>query len=312
MGGAHPREARSEPLGRAFAPADRPPGALGQAERELLDRDRFVFCIAADAPRRPPAPRPWLRRQRLRARRPHRCVRQNAGGIAQSQRRDRRAQARVVAVARIEQHDAARKAGRAGPAQLIERDLGLGAKGDLCGNARLAPACRVRGPLLRQIQPPAHRQARMAVGKRQRNGGLAVVLLAELAAILPRPPTECRPFFGNLVSSMIQASIGRGAPSPAAPSRAPWPAPARPTTAPDRQNAAAIGAAPPSARAPSAPPSARRSCARTAAAAQRSNPAAAPPDRHARSRSQALQHIVQSASRSPPSPEDPSRLPRQK
>lgn len=51
---------------------------------------------------------------------------------------------------------------------------------------------------------------------------------------------------------------------------------------------------------------------RSAAAARRNNPAAAPPDRHARSRSQALQHIVQSASHSPPSSEDPSRLPCQK
>ena len=49
----------------------------------------------------------------------------------------------------------------------------------------------------------------MMVRDRQRNGDLAIVLLAELAAILPSPrrPSACL-FFGKPVSSMIQASTG--------------------------------------------------------------------------------------------------------
>ena len=53
---------------------------------------------------------------------------------------------------------------------------------------RLAAACRVARPFLRQVKPIAHRQAGLAVGKRQRDRRLAVVLLAQLAAILPRHP----------------------------------------------------------------------------------------------------------------------------
>src|ERR1700727_474944 len=50
----------------------------------------------------------------------------------------------------------------------------------------------------------------------------------------------------------------RDARSAAAPSRAPWPTPSRPTKPPAQQNAAATDAAQPFVQAPSPPPSARR------------------------------------------------------
>jgi hypothetical protein len=50
---------------------------------------------------------------------------------------------------------------------------------------RLAPTLAVLRPVLRQIQTVGHRQARAVIGKRQRHRDLAVILLAELAAILP-------------------------------------------------------------------------------------------------------------------------------
>src|SRR5438874_13510408 len=37
---AHTGKARGEPIGRAFAPADRAPGMLGQTDRHLLGRDQ--------------------------------------------------------------------------------------------------------------------------------------------------------------------------------------------------------------------------------------------------------------------------------
>src|SRR4030095_4098480 len=54
MGGAHAqtRKARRQSLGGAFAPADRAPGALGQAQGEVLDRDGPVLGVPAGARRR--------------------------------------------------------------------------------------------------------------------------------------------------------------------------------------------------------------------------------------------------------------------
>src|SRR4030095_12133887 len=59
MGGAHAqtRKARRQSLGGGLAPADRAPGALGQAQGEVLDRDGPVLGVPAGA-RRPAAPRP--------------------------------------------------------------------------------------------------------------------------------------------------------------------------------------------------------------------------------------------------------------
>ena len=47
----------------------------------------------------------------------------------------------------------------------------------------------------------------MGIGGRKRDRDLAIVLLAQLPAILARHPTGRPPFFGKPVSSMIQAWI---------------------------------------------------------------------------------------------------------
>src|SRR6516164_7492967 len=71
--------------------------------------------------------------------------------IAEPQFAHAGAQFGVGTVARIVQHDTARYAGRAGSAELIERNLRLGLEFDLLGNTRLLSALRALGPFLRQI-----------------------------------------------------------------------------------------------------------------------------------------------------------------
>src|ERR1700724_1599989 len=87
----------------------------------------------------------------------------------------------------------------------------------------------------------------------------------------------------------------RDARSAAAPSRAPWPTPSRPTKPPAQQNAAATDAAQPFVQAPSPPPSARRSCARPASSDQCNSRAAARRDPRGRSHSQSHRQTPQIA-----------------
>ena len=44
---AHTREARGQPIGRAFPPRDRAPGPLGQTKRHFLGRDQIGLVAAA-------------------------------------------------------------------------------------------------------------------------------------------------------------------------------------------------------------------------------------------------------------------------
>ena len=70
-------------------------------------------------------------------------------------------------------------------AQLLQRDLGLGLELDVRGDAGFGPAKRVIDPILWQIQPVGDGQAALMGGHGQTYRHLAVVLLAQLAAILP-------------------------------------------------------------------------------------------------------------------------------
>src|ERR1700682_1369189 len=97
-----------------------------------------------------------------------------------------------------------------------------------------------------------------------------------------------------------------GALSPAAPSRAPWPKPARPTNLPRRQNAEATGAALPLAPAPLPQPLAPRSGVHMASSDRYNSPAAVAHDPRAQSRSQAPRHILQIAIHSSQIVDDPS------
>src|SRR5665647_1723619 len=166
---AHASKTRGQPLGRAFPPFDRAPCALAQSESKLLDRDRLMLAVAAHQFWSSPAGRPPFWRQRHRARRPDRGVRSCAGDVAQSQRRDIRTQIGLGAIAGVHQDYAARKTGLTRPAQLLERDLRLGLEADLFRHTRLAPTFAILSPVLWQIQPIGHRQARMVIGNRQRH-----------------------------------------------------------------------------------------------------------------------------------------------
>jgi hypothetical protein len=66
----------------------------------------------------------------------------------------------------------------------IDGDFRLGLECYICWNARLLPPLLVINPFLRQIQAVADRKTGVVVGDRERDRVLAVVLLAELAAIL--------------------------------------------------------------------------------------------------------------------------------
>src|SRR5215213_2650425 len=69
---------------------------------------------------------------------------------------------------------------------LSQRDLRFGLEGDLLRHARLSEPSRIIRPFLRQIEAVSDRQARGAIGERERHGHLAVVLFAELTAVLTR------------------------------------------------------------------------------------------------------------------------------
>src|SRR4051794_25374530 len=68
--------------------------------------------------------------------------------------------------------------------ELIERNLGLGLEGDRLGHTGLLAPGWIISPLLRQIEAIGEGQAGRAIGKRERHGHLAIVLLAQLTAVL--------------------------------------------------------------------------------------------------------------------------------
>src|SRR4051812_26140117 len=80
---------------------------------------------------------------------------------------------------------------------LIERDLGFGLEGDRRGHAcRLAPGWIITPPL-RKIEAIGDRQTAGVMGEGERHRHLAIVLLAELAAILTRHPDRVPALLGE-------------------------------------------------------------------------------------------------------------------
>ena len=134
--------------------------------------------------RRSPAEGFW--RQGAFALLPDRCLRLDACGVVQSQRCHALAQRRVDAIACVHQHHALRNAVLKGLRDLRQRDLRLGCELNILRHARLLAPVLIIRPLLRQIETIRDGKARMMVRNRKRNGDLAIVLLAELAAISPR------------------------------------------------------------------------------------------------------------------------------
>src|SRR5262245_16188003 len=145
-----------------------------------------MLGIAAQQFRRSTSARPSLWRQRLFAGCPHASLWPDAGNVRQVESRNALAQLGADTVTSIHQHHAARQTGLNSPAHLFESDFWFGLEVDVLGHTGLAATFLVVCPLLRQVKLISNRQARMVVGERHRHRDLAVILLAELAAILAR------------------------------------------------------------------------------------------------------------------------------
>ena len=158
-----------------------------------------VSCWCVTTHQRGPTstPAPWLWRQRLGAWRPQAGRGLDADNIEQPEPGDAVAKLGVDAIPGVGQHGRGRKAGLQRRVDLGERDLWLGLEGNRVRHASASATDRVVGPGLRQIQPTRNRQAGMVVSERQRDGDLTVVLLAELAAILPGDAHRVRALLGN-------------------------------------------------------------------------------------------------------------------
>ena len=90
-----------------------------------------------------------------------------------------------VAVAGIGQHHALRNASLTRSPNLLEGDFWLGLKLNRFRHAGLLPPLAVFDPRLRQIQAVRHRHTRLFRGHRKTDRHPAVILFADLAAILP-------------------------------------------------------------------------------------------------------------------------------
>src|SRR3954462_12764759 len=104
--------------------------------------------------------------------------------LTEPERGDVGAKLRIATIAGIHEDDAARQAGFGRRTELIERNLGLGLEGDLLRHAGLLAPGWIISPLLRQVEAIGDGQAGRAIGERERHGHLAIVLFAELTAVL--------------------------------------------------------------------------------------------------------------------------------
>ena len=113
-------------------------------------------------------------------------MRLHADDIGQAERRSGRSGTPCRCHSR--RRPARRRAGcrRHGLPDLIERDLAAWSGTRSRQEPRPWPSLRDRSPSSRQIEPIGDRQARLIVGDRKRDRDLAIVLLAELPAILAR------------------------------------------------------------------------------------------------------------------------------
>src|SRR3954466_15796018 len=190
MSGSHPHpcEAGGEVVGDALAPTDLGPRRRPKSQRQRLHRGWLVLAIPAHQLGWSSPARPGLGRQWRTALRPNRGVWQDPGDVTEPERGDVCAKLRIAAIASVHEDDPARQASIGRRTELIERNLGLGLEGDLLRHTRLLAPGWIISPLLRQVEAIGDGQAGRAIGARERHRHLAVVLLAELAAILARHP----------------------------------------------------------------------------------------------------------------------------
>src|SRR4051794_39502461 len=184
----HPREARGEAIGCTLAPGDLGPRLRPKSKRQRLNRDRLVLVIPAHQLGWSSPARPGLGRQGRTALRPDRGVGQDPGDVTEPERGDVGAQLRIAAITGIHEDHPAWQAGFGSRTDLIERNLGLGLEGDRLRHAGLLAPGWIISPLLRQVEAIGDRQAGRAIGERERHSHLAIVLLAQLTAVLTRHP----------------------------------------------------------------------------------------------------------------------------
>src|SRR5580692_446489 len=141
-----------------------------------------------------PPQQPWWtthfalgwRRKRPGARRPQHGRRLNADRVAESQCFEPLAKGAVVAIGSIRQDHGPRHILVHQPTNMIESHVRLGLKSNLFGHARLLAPLWIVGPYLGKIELTGSGNAGMLRGKRYAHRHSAVILLAQLTAILAR------------------------------------------------------------------------------------------------------------------------------
>jgi hypothetical protein len=116
----------------------------------------------------------------------HRAL--DASDIGQSPFGKLRPKLRIVAIAGVSQHDTSGQTSFLCPLDLIQCDLGLGLKHNCGRYASLLSPCLVLGPHFRKIETESHRHAGVLRGHRETHRYPAVLLFADLTAILTRDP----------------------------------------------------------------------------------------------------------------------------
>src|SRR3954447_22834110 len=142
------------------------------------------------------APGWW--RERPGARRPQHGRRLNADRIGESQRFESLAKGAVVAIGSISQYDGTWHILVHQPTDMIEGHVRLGLKSNLFGHARLLAPLWMVGPYLGKIELIGSGNAGMLSGKRYAHRHSAVILFAQLTAILARD--------SNGMSSLLRES----------------------------------------------------------------------------------------------------------
>jgi len=177
-----------------------------QAQGKIFGGEWLVLPISSQPPLRTPPLFFRLRRQGVDFGGPKRGLRLNTNRVEKLQRYEPFAETAIVAVGGIGQHHAARHTLVHQRTYLVERDLRLGLKSDLFGYARLLAPLLVVCPGLGKIEAIGGRNAGLFGGQRDAYCYTAVLQFAQLTAVLTGNSHRMSPFWGNSVSSTIQAA----------------------------------------------------------------------------------------------------------
>ncbi len=189
---AYGRKARAELLGHARTPVHGPPYLVGQPRGQRAQLDDVGVVTTPTQPGRSPSPAGPGWNLRLRSWRPDDDIAKDTHDVVQAELGDCIAERAVVAVTRVGQDDTRRHTFLPCRADLRQRDLRLGGERNLGRHLGRRTACGVVRPRFRQVQLPGDRQRRLGARHRERDRDLAIVLLAELAAVLPGDPDGMR------------------------------------------------------------------------------------------------------------------------